>query len=85
MFEISPFNLLIFKTNRGEELGINFTKSSNEKELNNSTYYSYFFILFKAKTKYAIKRNRRHPKRFLTLRKKVKRIEKIAKDFIPKS
>ena len=85
MFEISSFNLLIFQTNPGKDLGINFKKSSNEEELGNSTYYSYFFILFKAITKYAIKRNRIYPKRFLTLRKKVKRIEKIAKNFIPKT
>ena len=75
--------MLIFKTDLGKELGINFSESSNEKLLSNLTYYSYFLILFKSRAIYAIKRNRRISKRLLALRKKVKRIEKIVTEVIP--
>ena len=54
----------IFRTNWGKELGINFTKSSKEEKQGNSVYYSYFFILFKAITKYAIRRYKRYLKDF---------------------
>ena len=58
----TSFNLLIFKTNLGKELGINSSKSSNEKQLSNLTHYSYFFISFGSIAIYAIKRNRRYQK-----------------------
>ena len=35
---------------------------SNEKELSNFTYFSYFFILTESIVIYAIKRNRRYQK-----------------------
>ena len=54
----------MFKTHLGKELGINFPKSSNEEGLSNSTYYNYFFILFKAIRQYTKKRNRRYLKDF---------------------
>ena len=69
--------MLIFQTNPGTDLGINFTKSSNEEELGNSTYYSYFFILFKAITKYAIKRNRRYLKDFWHSEKKSRELKRL--------
>ena len=69
--------MLIFKTNLGKELGINFTKISNEEELSNSTYYSYFFILFKAKAKCAIKRNRRYLKDFWHWEKKSRELKRL--------
>ena len=58
----ASFKLLVFKINRCKELGINLSKSSNGKELSNSTYFSYFFILFKSIAIYAIKRNRKNQK-----------------------
>ena len=58
----TTFNVLVFKANLVKELQIKFSKTSNEKESSNFTYYSYFFILFQSIAIYAIKGNRRYQK-----------------------
>ena len=44
----NSFRGLLFKSNLCKEPSINFSKRSNKKELTNSTFYSYLFILFKS-------------------------------------
>ena len=73
----TSFNLLIFKTNLGKELGINSSKSSNEKQISNLTHYSYFFILFGSIAIYAIKRNRRYQKDCWHWEKKSKELKRL--------
>ena len=46
----------------GKEFRNNFSKTSDEKESSNFTYYGYFFILFESIAIYAIKRNKRYQK-----------------------
>ena len=58
----TSFTLLVFKANVVKELENTFSKTSNEKESSNFTYYSYFFILFESIAIYAKKRNRRYQK-----------------------
>ena len=53
---------MVFKVSLGKELRNKFSKMSNEKELSNFTYFSYFFILTESIVIYAIKRNRRYQK-----------------------
>ena len=65
----TSFNLLIFKTNLGKELGINSSKSSNEKQISNLTHYSYFFILFGSIAIYA-KREIEDIKKIVDIEKK---------------
>ena len=74
---------MVFKANLVKELQNTFSKTSNGKESSNFTYYSYFFVLFESIAIYAIKRNRRYQKDCWHWEKKVKRIENIAKYFIP--
>ena len=55
--------MLVVQANFGKELRNNFSKSSNEEELSNLTYYSYLFNIFTSIATYAIQRNRRYQKK----------------------
>ena len=79
----TSFNVLVFKANLVKELQIKFSKTSNEKESSNFTYYSYFFILFESIAIYAIKGNRRYQKDCEHWEKKSRELKRLQKTSFP--